>query len=470
MSEASLGRRAVVIGSGIAGLLSARILSPLFDEVVLIDRDQMPKTPSTRAGLPQGRHFHALLAGGLEIVERLLPGLTETLSARGAIPTVGGRDFYFFQPQGKSYSLGSYVPDPIDGPLIYVQTRGLLEFCIRERVEEIPNVQVEYQTTVREPIWQSDRVAGVDRVVGVLVEHAKEQRQIEADLVIDAAGKGSRMQQWLTKMSSPLPDESVVNCDFAYTSVFVRPDDFDAFEGTGFFVFPDPDGKHPLRGSALVKMENGIWLASCGGRFGDYPPRDWEGMLKWLGTQANHMVLDLIADSKPVADPAHFRFPNGRRRHYEKLSSFPHGIIPVGDAICHYNPLYGQGMSASARQVQELETVLTGRAESGSGLDRVALEFFPLAFEETRAPWLFACLADFQTPLCTGDFPSEEQAAMEMLGYLGGVARQDPAALELINQVGGLHRNLSAILAPEWIAKKDKAMSAEPLQRTHSEG
>ncbi len=454
MSESSLGTRAVVIGSGIAGLLSARLLSPLFDELVLIDRDQIPKAPSTRAGLPQGNHFHALLPGGLEIVEGLFPGLTETLAARGAIPTVAGRDFYFFQPQGKSYSLGSYVPDPTDGPVFYVQTRALLEFCIRERVEEIPNVQVEYETTVREPTCQSDRI------VGVVVEHAKEKRQIDADLVIDAAGRSSRMLQWLTKVGCPVPDESVVNCDFAYTSVLVRPDNFDAFEGSGFFIFPDPDGKHPLRGSALIKMENGIWLAFGGGRYGDYPPRDWESMLKWLRTQDNRMVLDLISDAKPVSDPAHFRFPSGRRRHYERLSTFPNGIIPVGDAICHYNPLYGQGMSASARQVQQLAGVLTRRAESGGGLDGVALEFFPLGFEETRAPWLFACLADFQNPMCTGDFPSEEQAAIEMLGYLGGVAQQDAAAMELMNQVGGLHKPLSAILAPEWIAKKNKAMSA----------
>ncbi len=174
------------------------------------------------------------------------------------------------------------------------------------------------------------------------------------------------------------------------------------------------------------------------------------------------MVLDLIADTKPIADPAHFRFPSGRRRHYEKLSAFPDGIIPVGDAICHYNPLYGQGMSASARQVQQLASVFTRRAESGSGLDGVALEFFPLAFEETRAPWLFACLADFQSPMCTGDFPSEEREAIEMLMYLGGVAQQDAAAMELVAQVGGLHKPLSAILAPEWIAKKNKAMSAGP--------
>ena len=184
--------------------------------------------------------------------------------------------------------------------------------------------------------------------------------------------------------------------------------------------------------------------------------------MKWLRTQDNRLVHDLIADTKLVADPAHFRFPSGRRRHYERLSTFPDGIVPVGDAICHYNPLYGQGMSASARQVQQLASVLTRRAESGSGLDGVALEFFPLAFEETRAPWLFACLADFQSPMCTGDFPSEEQAAIEMLGYLGEVARQDTAARELMTHVGGLHKPLSAILAPEWIAKKNRAMSADP--------
>jgi hypothetical protein len=184
-------------------------------------------------------------------------------------------------------------------------------------------------------------------------------------------------------------------------------------------------------------------------------------MMKWLGSQDNRIVLELLADTKPVADPAHFRFPSGRRRHYEKLSTFPDGIIPVGDAICHYNPLYGQGMSASARQVQQLANVLTRRAESGSGLDGAALEFFPLAYEETRAPWLFASLADFQSPLCKGDFPVEEREAIEMLGYLTGVAQEDAAAMELIREVAELRGPLSAILAPEWIARKDTSLGPD---------
>ncbi len=461
MNRTSLGGRAIVIGSGIAGLLSARQLSPFFEEVVLVERDRIPDALSTRSGLPQGDHFHALQPGGLEIAERLFPGLSNTLAARGAIPTVGGRDFYFYQPLGKSYSLTSYVPDPVEGPLIYVQSRALLEFCIRERVEVIPNVRIDYQTTARRPIWRSDRVVGL--VVAHTGESKRRSEEIDADLVVDAAGQGTRTPRWMQEKGCPLPDESVVHCDFSYTSVFVRPRDFDAFEGSGFFVFPNPDGKHPLRGSSLVKMEGGLWLASGGGRFGERPPRDWEGLLEWIRAQDNPIVADLIADADPVRKPAHFRFPSSRRRHYEGLPSFPDGLIPVGDAICHFNPLFGQGMSAAARQVQALADVLAGRAESGGGLAGAALEFFPLAFEETRAPWLFACLADFRSPQCKGDFPSEEREAMKMLGYLGRVADRDPSARKLLRQIGGMHVPLSAILTPEWIAKKSEASKAREM-------
>ena len=235
------------------------------------------------------------------------------MAARGAIPTVGGRDFYFYQPLGKSYSLTSYVPDPVDGPLIYCQSRALLEFCIRERIEEISNVRIDDQTTVRQPIWRSDRVVGL--VVDRRGASERGSEAVDADLVVDAAGRASR-------------------------------------------------------------------------------------------------------------------------------------------------PLYGQGMSAAARQTLVLTDLLARRVGSGRGLSGAALEFFPLAFEETRAPWLLACLADFLSPQCKGDFPSEEREAMKMLGYLNRAAKRDPAALEILQQVGGMHAPLSALLTPEWIAKKTAARKA----------
>jgi len=177
--------RAVVVGSGMAGLFSTRVLSDCFDEVVLIDRDNIPEAPSTRAGVPQGRHFHALLPGGLNIARDLFPGFTEDLEAAGAVKCVAGQDFCAFRPEGKSYALAVFQPEPRPMGIIYFMSRALLEDCVRRRVEALPNVRTRYRSVVREPLIDGERVTGV--IVG--------GEPIPAELVVDATGRNAGIRQ-----------------------------------------------------------------------------------------------------------------------------------------------------------------------------------------------------------------------------------------------------------------------------------
>ena len=64
-----IGDRAVVIGASMAGLLAARVLSDAFDEVVVIERDELPDEPAIRRGVPQARHPHVLLEAGRATLE-----------------------------------------------------------------------------------------------------------------------------------------------------------------------------------------------------------------------------------------------------------------------------------------------------------------------------------------------------------------------------------------------------------------
>src|SRR4051794_6818323 len=80
-----LGKRAVVIGAGMGGLTAARAAADAFEEVVVLERDELPGDGAQRAGVPQGRHAHGLLAGGQRALEELFPGLTADLEAGGAV-------------------------------------------------------------------------------------------------------------------------------------------------------------------------------------------------------------------------------------------------------------------------------------------------------------------------------------------------------------------------------------------------
>jgi 2-polyprenyl-6-methoxyphenol hydroxylase-like FAD-dependent oxidoreductase len=435
-----MARRAAVVGSGMAGLFSARILSDHFDEVVLIDRDDVPGGPATRQGVPQGKHFHALLPGGLGIACDLFPGFADDLKAAGAVPCVGGRDFFAFRPEGKSYDLTTYRPEPRPSGTIYFMSRGLLEDCVRHRVSALANVTTRDRALVREP--QSDGPT----VTGVVLEGGE---RVNADLVVDATGRHARSVGWLAPLGFDAPDESVVNCDFAYASAVLRPDDPGAIGGAGFFVLPKLQSTE-VRGAYLVRVENDTWLAGLGGRFGDYPPTDVPGWREFGRSLAWPIWDELVSAAEMVTTPAPFRFPRSVRRHFERLERYPDGLVPLGDAICHFNPVYGQGMSAAACQARALGDVLDRRAGQSRDLSGLALEFFPEAYEVTRTPWALAAAADFQDPRTTGDFPHEELESLGMLMVLGTLADDDPEAAQLLNDVVTLSQPLAALHRPPW--------------------
>jgi len=444
MTYGTIAHRAVVLGSGMAGLFAARVLSDYFGEVVLVDRDDIPSSPSTRGGVPQGKHFHALLAGGLGIANELFPGFNDDLEEAGAVPCVLGRDFFAYFPEGKSYSLAVYQPEPRPEGVVYFMSRPLLEHCLRQRVQNLPNVTTRYRSLVREPVSEDGRLTGL------VIEGGG---PLTADLVIDASGRNARTVVWLENLGFEAPAESVVNCDFGYASAVVRPADPEALGGAGFFVTPDPDGPYNTRGAAIVRIEGNNWLAGLAGRFGDFPPTDVHAW-RAFGRTVHHPVWnEAISTASLVTKPVGFRFPRSLRRHFERLDRFPDGLVPIGDSICHYNPVYGQGMSAAACQARALGEVLDRRARGSGDLSGLALEFFPEAFQVTRAPWALASVADFRDGRTTGDFPAEDLQSLAMLQFVGTLAETDPEAAQLASDVFSLTRPFSALHDPPWPEK-----------------
>ena len=449
-------KHAVVLGGGMAGLVTSRVLADHFQQVTLLERDAAPADTGPRPGVPQGRHFHALLPGGLLILAELFPGVLEELQAAGSLLPAPDQ-FYFFLPEGKSYALGAYMPKPRpdDGKrLSYVQSRGLLEHCVRSHVGKLDNVEFCYSARVE------DIAAESGRIIGVKVAHSAEP--VLADLVIDAMGRAGKTVQWLDRLGFERPVQDVVNCDLAYTSVFMQPRSPEIFTDVGFFVLSNPGG----RGGGLVRMEQGLWLASVAGRFGDYPPRDLQGFMRYAESTGEPLFRELLAQADAVSEPASYRFERSVRRRFEQLERFPERLLPIGDAICHYNPLYGQGMSAACRQAMALRRTFEQRAVRGEGLDGLWRGFLPEAYQETRAPWLFAALADFRDPRCTGDFPAEEGELINLLAYaVGQAAAGDPEALAATMAIRALVAPLESLRESPW---PERLAAASPHRATTS--
>jgi 2-polyprenyl-6-methoxyphenol hydroxylase-like FAD-dependent oxidoreductase len=354
---------------------------------------------------------------------------------------MAGEDFFAFRPEGKSYALGVYQPEPRPLGIIYFMSRPLLEHCVRRRVEALPNVATRYKSLVRAPLIETGRV------VGVVLDGGQ---QVSADLVVDATGKNACSIRWLSELGFDAPAESVIKCDFAYASAVLRPPDPTAIGGAGFFVLPDPDAQYNTRGAYLVRIEDDLWLAGLGGRFSDYPPVDVEGWRSFGRTLSWPIWDELVGSAELVTEPAPFRFPRSVRRHFERLERFPDGLVLLGDSICHYNPVYGQGMSAAACQAQALGELLDRRASESGNMTGLALEFFPQAYEVTRTPWALAAAADFQDGRTSGDFPTEEMEKLVRFLTLATLAESDPEAARLAADLITLTRSLSALDEPPW--------------------
>ena len=123
---------AVVIGAGMAGLVTARVLADAFEQVTLVEKDSLPNTPVARKRVPQAKHVHNLHEAGRRTLEDLFPGFSEELVAAGANRVDLNSDARFYLGGGVQTHGPSQIP-------MYCATRPLFELITRRRVDEFDN-------------------------------------------------------------------------------------------------------------------------------------------------------------------------------------------------------------------------------------------------------------------------------------------------------------------------------------------
>ena len=434
-----LGQHAIVIGGSIAGLMTARVLADFFDSVTVLDRDQISAEPAIHKSIPQGNHLHLLLLGGQQVMSQLYPNFTDSLQQLGAVRLRAGKDMACFFHNRKAYSLTGSIRQPHDlGFDFYCQSRGLLEYCVRQATLTHSNVKIRTECPVAGLIWEGGRVQGVG------VTQDGERSSLEADLVVDAGGRGSRAPRWLKEMEFQVPAETAIGVDFAYSSAQLRIPGY-AGEPERMLLFLGP-APHYWTGAAFEAIENDCWHLSLFGRFGDYPPADREGFLAFAQEAVpSRKLYQIIKDAEFVTDIVPHRFPTSVQRHYERLAAFPERFVVLGDAVSSFNPVYGQGMSSAALQVEALRELLTQRADGADGLDGLAAAFFTKAAEVIFTPWTLAAGSDFSYPQTTGERPANAAEGARYFAALDALAIEDLEVSRLIVKVFQLAQPLSAL-------------------------
>ena len=431
-----IGDRAVVLGASMAGLLAARVLADSYAQVTVVERDDLPETPTHRRGVPHGRHIHALAARGQQILEELFPGLTAELVAGGA--AVGD-----MLSDARFYFSGHRMQPTRTGLVLLCASRPFLEERIRARVQARGNLQ----------FLAGHDVVGLAaspdgrRVIGAHVLRRADSRAEEvlgADLVVDASGRGSRVPAWLKTLGYPRPKRDAVQIGLGYATRTYRLA-AEALDGD-LAVLDAATPQNPRTG-ALQRLEGDRWMLTLAGILGDYPPTDPDGFLDFARSLQFPDIYQAVRDAEPLDAPVGFRFPASARHRYERADRLPAGLIAVGDAVCSFNPIYGQGMSVAALEA------LTLRDHLERGIEPQPRRWFRDLARLIDVPWDMSAGGDLAFPGVPGNRTLKIRLLGGYLNRLHAAASHDATLATAFMRVAGLVAPPPTLFSPSTVLR-----------------
>lgn len=442
------GAHAVVVGGSITGLLAARVLSHHFATVTVIERDHFPTGPEWRKGTPQARHVHVLLKQGERILDRYFPDLLADLRVAGA-------DRVDMAGETRWFHFGGWKARFDSGMDMSCQSRGFLEWKIRSHLERQHNVR----------ILEGHDVTGFQRVgqrlVGVRISARGEDatdRELSADLVVDASGRGTRTPQWLEQLGFTAPPVTEVGVDVGYASRFYRRPRRPPTDWKVLLIYPKPLG---TRLGVIIPVEGDRWMVTLVGWFGDHPAADEAGFSEFMQSLPVPDLYLAIRDAEPASPIAVHKFPSNLRRHYERVRTMPEGLIVIGDALCSFNPIYGQGMTTGSMAAVTLDEHLAAqRRRHGAGdLTGFSSRFQRQLARVIGSAWLLTTSEDLRSPQAQGRRPRWIGLLHWYTAKIHRLAWRDPFVGACFLRVMHLTEPATALFHPAVIVR---ALTAAP--------
>ena len=437
-----MNRLAVVIGGSIAGLVTARILADHFNRVTIVERDALPESPEPRAGIPQAHHVHVLLERGQQIAEQLFPGLQNELAQAGApridwLNDVRWMSFNRWGPRFPSNLVTQFA------------TRGLLEYSIRRRLSAFPQIQFIVKSDVVDLLADESRT----RITGVRLHHRDDGSTQDfaerADLIVDASGRDSKTPEWLSELGYERPIETCVNSFLGYASRLYRRSQNSSLDWKGILIRATPP--QSSRGAVLLPVEGERWMATLGAGGKDYPPTDEVGWLEFARSLPTPIVYDTLKSAEPLSPIHGYRRTENRWRRYERLERLPENFVVLGDAVCAFNPVYGQGMTVAVMGAHALDECLRKQHGELTGLAR---RFQRELARLNQTPWLMATSADFQYPETEGERPgSQTRWVHAYMFQVGWLTMEDHFTHQTFVEVAHLVKPPSALFDPRIAAR-----------------
>ncbi|MFL6111639.1 MAG: FAD-dependent oxidoreductase [Catenulispora sp.] len=423
------GEHAVVLGASMAGLLAARVLSESFERVTVVERDVLPTDADHRRGVPQAHHLHILLARGTAILEDFFPGfISETVAAGAPLADALGRVRVMLS--------GQRLLQTDIGLQSLLCGRPLLESIVRARVRALAGVSFleGYDIVGLTATTDGRRVTGAQIRSGDGVEET-----VEADVVVDTTGRGSRAALWLDQLGHGRPEVEKVQVGLAYATRTYRLPEGAMGKDQVMLVNATPGHQ---RAAVLAEQENGLFRLTMAGMLGDRPPLDPKGFDEFAASLRLPDIFEAVRDGEPVHDPIGFQYPANVRQRFERMRSFPDGFLVLGDAVCAFNPVYGQGMTSSAMQAEAMRSVLADRRPL------TARRHFRAIAKAVDAPWQISAGGDLAFPEVTGHRTVSIRMVNAYLPRVHAAAARDAELAGAFIRVASLVDPPEALLRP----------------------
>ncbi|VEP17790.1 conserved hypothetical protein [Hyella patelloides LEGE 07179] len=390
-----LGDRAIVIGGSIAGLLTAKILTNYFERVTIIERDRFPSQPEPRKGISQCTQLHILLARGRQIMEELFPGIYDELIAQGAATVDMVGDVKWFNPFGWSNRFPS-------GFMALSFSRYILDWLIYQRLIAIDGINFQEQAYATELV-PSQNNRGVSGVKFKQRDGTgkKIEQTLAADFVVDASGYSSNAPQWLKMLGYDAPEETRITTGMGYASrLYEIPDDFQE-DWKGAYIQAAPPQRTAM--GVLYPIENNRWIVGICDTTPKRPSKDENAFMSALEQLPSPIIYNAVKQAEPATPIDIYHPPGNRLRHYEQLTRQPERFVVLGDAVCSFTPIYGQGMTVAALGAMTLGECLAEISQQrSSNLSGLAKTFQTRLAKINADPWIAATSQDAKYPTVKG--------------------------------------------------------------------